>query len=1496
MHSLSRLTVFVALAICIYGIGSKTQAQCTPPGPTSPPPAPTISATGGPDYGQISWTVGGFDPGSSTQVWMSPGHGLPFNSYSNADPTTPSGTRSNLGSGDTWFLLARSTNSCGYTESPIVTAKTFSVGPVTADAWPGPNANQISYLGHFVGPTYLRYYDSVHVIYPSGYDTNLFNFDEEPSQVLNIGGPGIYRFYGTTQAGWDSIYSPIVYVAIGEDQNWGRPRCNESRGAPVNVIDGNMYLDETDYSLPGVGENIRLTRSYNSKNQVSGLFGTGWSTGYDETLGALNDLGVRIGMPDGRAVYFGRSSTSDPFSPATPDFQGQVVKSSDGTFNLTFKDGRVHKFDVNGKLIWQKDRNGNQTTLNYDSNGLLTGITDPFSRTLTITRDGNGQIYQLSDSIGLVATYEYYPSSNYLKTVTYPDNSKFKFEYTLVGGVYYLSTVKDALDNVLETHQYDSGGRATTSESAGGNDKYTFDYSDPAMTVVTDRLGRLTKFYFNHTSGRNVVKKVEGLCGCGGGSSNEATQFLYDSRLNLVKKTDALGRETVYTYDSSQNVTSITDVLGTQIFTFNSLGEILTATDRMGGVTTNTYSSTGNLLTSKDALNNTTTLTYTSIGQPATVTDALNHVTTLTWDSQGRMTKVKDANNKETTFGFDSRARVTSVTNAKNETTTVGYDLNNRVNKITYPDTNFTQFGYDLAGRKATVTDPLGHITTYGYDGAYRLTSITDALSHTTTFGYDLMSNLTSQTDALGNVTDLEYDDFNRLKKVKYPLPVTGGTRLEEGYTYDLVGNRKTRVDTAGRTTSYDYDTANRLKTITDPLTHQTQFEYNARSQMTNVTDALSQQYVFSYDPLGRELSETRAGTTMTYDYDAVGNRKKRTDYMSRVTNYDYDVLNRLKKITYGPTGSISALPIPTVTYEYDDLSRLVSATNNAGTVAFTYDNRNRLKSEIDVFWHVIEYAYDAADRRTQLKLDGSVQTTYNYDNANRLTTLTDEASQNFTFGYDNANRLISKVMPNGITSTFDYDGMSRLTRLKHQSTTATLTDNQDSYNSANQISQIAELSQTKVFGYDNADRLTSMTNGTSNESYTFDAVGNRTASHQSSTYSYSPFNRLTAADSITQGFDANGNTVQKSEGSNFWHYFWDEENRLTSVSTRKQTVRYVYDALGRRVRRHFAGSKENTKYTYDGLDVVLDDDLGVTTKYQNGLGIDNKLELATGSTSKYFLQDHLGSTIGLTNSSGSITESNSYDSFGTPSNPLFSSRYGFTGREYDSFSRLQFSRARWYDPKTGRFVSEDPIGLNGGDVNLYGYVRNQPQIYRDQRGLFPDGEVLADPNFLRNFGAAIVATGGAIASSPVAVGVGGAAIGVGIGLPVGIYTANHPANPFVNGPLNPFRIWDKLWEPTPYPIVPPLRIPTTSTGPACRPAPRAIPWTRSPSIPWSDDPDDGDKRDCDRQLAIDEATCSQIIDRGKQAACYKHAFDRWASCRAGRNIPYNPWPQFPWD
>ena len=68
----------------------------------------------------------------------------------------------------------------------------------------------------------------------------------------------------------------------------------------------------------------------------------------------------------------------------------------------------------------------------------------------------------------------------------------------------------------------------------------------------------------------------------------------------------------------------------------------------------------------------------------------------------------------------------------------------------------------------------------------------------------------------------------------------------------------------------------------------------------------------------------------------------------------------------------------------------------------------------------------------------------------------------------------------------------------------------------------------------------------------------------------------------------------------------------------------------------------------------------------------------------------------------------------------LDSERYLFTGREYQPLFGIQYSRARWYDPNLGRFMSEDPIGFKGGDINLYGYVWNSPQRFTDPTGLSP--------------------------------------------------------------------------------------------------------------------------------------------------------------------------------
>ncbi len=1105
-------------------------------------------------------------------------------------------------------------------------------------------------------------------------------------------------------------------------------------GQPVNVTTGNMWLEQSDYELPGLGEAIQINRFYNTQLQETGLFGLGWTTKYEERLTLYSDdRMLRLDLPDAKGVFFARPTQSGPFRAFSNDFSAEIIKNTDNTFDLNMKDGSVHHFSTAGILLWQRDRNGNQTTLGYDTGGNLVSVTDPSGRVLTLVPNADGTISQISDSLGVIADYEYFPTTTWLKTVTYPDGSKYKFEYdtTSSSGKVLLKTVKDVSDNILETHAYDNLGRATTSEKQGGAEKYTINYNHQTLTTVTDALGKVTKYNFSTRQGRTMVTDVEGVCSCGG-TGSEITHYDLTELGVPFKSTNALGQETLYEYNSNGYLSKQIDVYGSQEFTYNSLGQLLTYKDRSGGIWTNTYDPLGNPLTFTDALGKTTTLEYPTTnnkGLPKSITDARSNKTDLKWFASGLLDEVEDPYAKKTKFTYDARGRTKTVTNALNHVTTYNYfDDTNRKVEVVYPNSDKITYKYDVRRLLESVTDERGKITGYEFDPQYRLKKITDPLGHHRELGYDLMSNMTSYTDALGNVTNYEYDDFNRLKKVVHPAATTGGTRLDEEFEYDQLGRIKKYTDTADRFTQYDYNDATRTNTVTNAEGEVTTTKYNNRFQTIEVKDALNQVYTFNYDPLGRMLSQTRAGGTMSFEYDNVGNRKKRTDYAGRVTNYTYDNLNRLTKIQYD-VGTGNDVDKPQSIYNYDDISRLTSAVNDVGTVAFTYDNRNRLKTETDVFGQVLEFGYDAASNRNQLKLNGSVHTTYAYDDASRLTTLTDEASQNFTFGYDNADRMTSRTMPNGITSTFDYDGMSRLKRLRHQSSSATLVDNQYTYNAANQISQIADLTQTKNFTYDDVDRLTGMTNGTSSESYTFDDVGNRTASHLSATYGYQTgkFNQLASTATASYQFDANGNTIQKSEGSNFWRYTWDYENRLVEAATRKEKARYKYDALGRRVERNLRFSKERTRFTHDGLDVVMDNDAEIgIAKYQNGLGIDDKLKLTNTGGASYFLRDHLGSTVGLANSNAAVTSSNSYDSFGNSTGNL-ASRYQYTGREFDNFSGQHYYRARFYDSNLGRFTSEDPIGFKGGDINLYGYVWNDPMHYVDPMGLDGWGNDWAD-------------------------------------------------------------------------------------------------------------------------------------------------------------------------
>jgi RHS repeat-associated protein len=779
------------------------------------------------------------------------------------------------------------------------------------------------------------------------------------------------------------------------------------------------------------------------------------------------------------------------------------------------------------------------------------------------------------------------------------------------------------------------------------------------------------------------------------GNTAQGPLFTLTSALTL---TDSLGNTTTYNSQAIGGVWQVTASTGsgcssctqrgTISSTYDANGNALTKTDELGHTTTYTYDSNGNVLTVSKPDGNgntpTTSYTYTSFGQVLTTTDPLGNATTNAYDSKGNLLSV-------------TSPRPNGNTNA-----------------------SLTQFAYDTKGELTTITDPLNNVTALTYTSVGMIATIKDAQNNVTTYGYDTHGNRTSVTDALNHQTTFTYDSGDRLKTITYPDTTT------TTFVYDTRGRRTSVTDQNGKTTTYAYDDADRLTSVTDAATNVTTYGYDTENNLTSIKDANNHTTSFTYDAFGRVTKTTfPSGYIETYAYDAVGNLTSKTDRKNQLLTYTYDQLNRLAQKSYPDT--------TTVNYTYDLDSRLTQVTDPTGTYQFTFDNMGRLTSASTSFAFLTArsftngYSYDAASNRTGFTDPENGSTTYVYDTLNRLQTLTPPAAfsgtGSFGFSYDALSRRTQMTRPNNVAANYAYDNLSHLQSVLHQVSGTTIDG--ASYGLDNAGNRTSKTDQragvTSNHTYDAIYELTGVTQGTNTtESYTYDPVGNRLSSLGVSPYSVNVSNELTSIPSTSYTYDNNGNTQTKVVGTNTTSYAWDFENRLTSVTLPGSggTVTFKYDPFGRRIYKSSAAG--TSIYAYDGDNLVEETNSSGTAvaRYSQALNFDEPLAMLRSSTTSYYDADGLGSVTSLSNSAGSLAQTYGYDSFGkqTSSSGSLTNPFQYTARELDSETSLYYYRARYYDPSTGRFLSQDPIVFIGG-VNFYRYVRNSATNFGDPGG-----------------------------------------------------------------------------------------------------------------------------------------------------------------------------------
>ena len=176
-----------------------------------------------------------------------------------------------------------------------------------------------------------------------------------------------------------------------------------------------------------------------------------------------------------------------------------------------------------------------------------------------------------------------------------------------------------------------------------------------------------------------------------------------------------------------------------------------------------------------------------------------------------------------------------------------------------------------------------------------------------------------------------------------------------------------------------------------------------------------------------------------------------------------------------------------------------------------------------------------------------------------------------------------------------------------------------------------------------------------------------------------------------TYANDNNGNTLTKVDASGTTTYAWDYENRLTSVTLPASggTVTFAYDPFGRRIKKAVSSTSTTSIFAYDGDNLIEETDSSgaAVARYSQGLNIDEPLAMLRSSATSYYNADGLGTITSLANTSGTLAQTYTFDSFGkqTASSGSLTNPFLYTARESDPETGLYYYRAKYYDCDGGK-------------------------------------------------------------------------------------------------------------------------------------------------------------------------------------------------------------------
>ncbi len=1067
---------------------------------------------------------------------------------------------------------------------------------------------------------------------------------------------------------------------------------------------------------------------------------------------------VGIHYPDGTVERFAYDAKGNVTS--RTDRAGSVVLFAyDARGNLvssTRADGGVttYEYDAMARLVRRVDGDGATNRFAYDAAGRLTNRWNAAGGSYAYEYDALGRLLRRTDPLGRERTYAYDRNGNRL-TRTAPDGGEVAARYDLMdrpsartnalGGVtadtydamgrvarhinaagqtnHYAYNYAGLLTNVTRAgvsvgYEYDSEGRLTAVTSGRGFRTHIGRDAQGRVTAVTNALGRVT------TRSRNAAGAVTNVTDALGNS----TRLTYAGG-RLATVTDPTGRGLMFAYDAVGRRKSVRRPDGRTVgYGYTPAGRVAAATNAAGGVTRYDYDSAWRLERASDPLGREMAIAYDPAGRPARITDLASNDWNYVYDEVGRPVTVTnpvggvkmrtylpggypstytDSDTGTWSNEWNEAGQVTARHDPLGNTTRYGHDAFGRVAVISNAAGATVRYAYDLDGNPVAVTDPLGETARVAYDSIGLATGVTDRLGRRAAFEYDAAGRLVRVTGPEGREVSYEYDAAGRLESRQvgtrnwnYAYDTNGllegaATPLGRTVTYrrDAVGRVTNRAVIGGATVSFEYDAAGRLLGTTDAESRETRYEYDTRDRLTKVTLPGGSSASYERDALGNATRLTDlGGNEWRRTYTAMGRLASDVDPLSRTNHYARDTLGRIERVTY-PDGT-------TLDLARNALGQVTGRVYSAGqTLSHTYDAAGRLTAADG-----LQAAYDAEGRITNAVVNGkdyaatwtpagqlatvtyggAITVTYEYDPTNGwLTAVSDDLSgTRVTFAHDADGRLTEVRRPNGVHTVYEYDVNGNRTRIA--------------------AGAIIDLQYT----YDSAGRLLSETRDV--PAPTIDALTSRAAAA-----TYDGACQLTSA---SAAYDARGRRT--SDGRHT--YGWDVAGRVTDVDG----VSLEYDAFGRLTARD---GRHVACHPAIGLAPLVDDG-GNWYVWTAGGRLLYSISQQPGNAVHHAHADRAGNVLAQTDAAGAVAETYAYTPFGVgpdaaPSatgNPFrFRGQHGV--RAEGDGGEIYEVRARYYDARTGAFISKEPIWPQTDDphaLNPYQYARADTLNYTDVDGL----------------------------------------------------------------------------------------------------------------------------------------------------------------------------------